>query len=169
MSPTKLAANMMHIAAAINGMVFFKAIPVSGALNVMLPSVLFIILQKSGFHKKIIARREFLFGDFLSYFGFVKHNTVRVKEGKREESTHMLLDFFDGLEGKVAGMRGYLILDNAKDPQESLVLTFWETKQDMEGFYQPNNKALNDFVEKGKSIMAQPPQRADYAIAKYKM
>ena len=105
----------------------------------------------------------------LSYLGFVKHNKARLKEGKRDESTGMLLNFFEQFEGKVKGMKGYVILDNAKDDQETAVLTFWESKQDMDAFYQPNNKALSDFVEESKSLMEQPPQRTDYAIVKYKM
>ena len=104
-----------------------------------------------------------------STIGYVKHNRARLKEGKREETKKMLQSFFDQLEGKVTGMKGYMILDNANDTQDSLVLTFWETKQDMDTFYHPSNKALVEFVDKAKITMEQLPQRTDYLVVKYKL
>jgi heme-degrading monooxygenase HmoA len=100
--------------------------------------------------------------------GFVKHNRARSFLGKREENTKLLLEFFASLEGKVNGIKGFTILDNAVDLQETLVLTFWETKQDMDAFYSPSNKALADFVEKSKPLMEQMPQRTDYSVVKFK-
>ncbi|MDQ6668817.1 MAG: hypothetical protein M3Y53_11425 [Thermoproteota archaeon] len=44
------------------------------------------------------------------------------------------MEFFGKLEGKVKGIKGFLITDNLKDSQESTVLTFWETKGDMDAF-----------------------------------
>ena len=35
---------------------------------------------------------------------YVKHNKARLRAGKREESTKMLLEFFNKLEGKVKGI-----------------------------------------------------------------
>ena len=107
--------------------------------------------------------------DVLPTAGFVKHNRARLKAGKREESKRMLLEFFDSLQGKATGLRGYVILDNVKDEQETLILTFRETKQDMDAFCQPRNKALADFVEKSKTIMDSPPERTDYAVVKMKI
>ena len=72
----------------------------------------------------------------------------------------MLLDFFDSIEGTVKGMKGYLVMDNLKEAEEMLVLTFWETRQDMDEFYKPDNKALSDFVKSTQSMLEQPPQRA---------
>ncbi len=80
----------------------------------------------------------------------------------------MLLDFFNSLEGKVKGLKGFAILYTVTDEQGSLVLTFWENRQDMDTFYQPGNKALADFVEKTTPMMEQPPERTDYAVAKLK-
>ena len=102
-------------------------------------------------------------------FSFVKHNRARLKIGKREENKKMLLDFFAALEGKVEGLKGFLILDNLKDSQEMLVLTFWKTKQDMDAFYQPSNIALSNFVENTKSLLEQMPERSDYAVVKSKI
>ena len=79
----------------------------------------------------------------------------------------MLLDFFGSLEGKVQGMKGFLIMDNLKDEQETLVLTFWEIRQDMEAFYQPDNKALAEFIKNTQQLLEQPPQRTDYEVVKF--
>ncbi len=100
---------------------------------------------------------------------FVKHNRARSKPGVIEENKRVLIDFFISLQGKVKGLKGYVILDGVKDVQEILILTFWETKQDMEAFYTPANKALADFVEKTKSLLEMPPERTDYAVVKFKI
>ena len=34
-------------------------------------------------------------------------------------------------QGKVKGLSGYLVLENIIDDQESIVLTFWQAKEDM--------------------------------------
>ena len=44
------------------------------------------------------------------------------------------MQFVGGLAGKVKGMNGFIKMDNLKDRQESIVLTFWETKEDMDTF-----------------------------------
>lgn len=31
-------------------------------------------------------------------------------------------------------MKGFLVMDNIQDPQESSVLTFWENKEDIDAF-----------------------------------
>jgi hypothetical protein len=42
--------------------------------------------------------------------------------------------------GKSTGMVGFVIMDNIQDSRESIVLTFWETKEDMDKFYQPGEE-----------------------------
>lgn len=83
----------------------------------------------------------------------VKHNPAKIKAGKREEGTKMLLDFFKQQQGKVKGLSGYLVLENMIDKQESIVLTFWQTKEDMDSFYRPDNKILSELVEKAKPLL----------------
>jgi heme-degrading monooxygenase HmoA len=61
------------------------------------------------------------------------------------KKAEMLLKFFADLEGKVKGLKGYIMMNNVNDAQESLVLTFWETKVDMNTFYQPSNKVFRGF------------------------
>jgi hypothetical protein len=100
---------------------------------------------------------------------YIKHNRGRLKIGKREESTKTLMEFFGKLEGKVKGLKGFLITDDLKDSQESTVLAFWETKGDMDAFYQPNNRILTDFVGSVKMLFEQMPQRNDYGVSSFKI
>ena len=100
---------------------------------------------------------------------YVKHNKVRIKTDiKREEITKVLLEFFEDLEEKPTGMRGFMIMDDLQDLQESIVLTFWERKEDMDSFYK-SDKPLGDLVEKLKPSFEQPPVRKDYQVAKFKV
>ncbi len=43
-------------------------------------------------------------------------------------------------------------MDSLEDPSESIVLTFWETKEEMDNFYQVDNRLLSDLVEKLKPL-----------------
>jgi hypothetical protein len=99
---------------------------------------------------------------------YVKHNKVRIKtDKKREEITKVLLEFFEELE-KPIGMRGFMIMDDIQDLQESIVLTFWERKEDMDSFYK-SDKPLGDLVERLKPSFEQLPVRKDYQVAKFKV
>ncbi len=100
---------------------------------------------------------------------YVKHNRARIKTGKREEGTKMLLDFFKQQQGKVKGLSGYLVLENVIDEQESIVLTFWQTKEDMDSFYGPDNKILSELVEKVKPLFEALPERSDHIVRDFKL
>lgn len=101
---------------------------------------------------------------------YVKHNKVRIKtDKKREEITKVLLEFFEELEEKPTGMRGFMIMDDLQDLQESIVLTFWERKEDMDYFYKAENKILSDLVEKLNPSFEQLPVRKDYRVTKFKV
>jgi heme-degrading monooxygenase HmoA len=101
---------------------------------------------------------------------YVKHNKVRIKTGvKREEITKILLEFFEEIEEKPTGMKGFMVMDDLEDLQESVVLTFWERKEDMDSFYKPENKALYDLVEKLNPSFEQLPVRKDYHVSKSKV
>jgi hypothetical protein len=56
-----------------------------------------------------------------------------------------------------------------QDIQESVVLTFWERKEDMDSFYKPPNKILSDLVEKLNPSFEQLPVRKDYRVTKFKV
>jgi hypothetical protein len=101
---------------------------------------------------------------------YVKHNKVRIKTGvKREEITKILLEFFEEIEEKPTGMKGFMVMDDLEDLQESIVLTFWERKEDRDSFYKPENKALYDLVEKLNPSFEQLPVRKDYHVSKSKV
>ena len=61
-------------------------------------------------------------------------------------------------------MKGYAILENIENDKETIVLTFWETREDMETYYSKDNNILFDLVEKIKPIFEQMPERSDYKI-----
>jgi quinol monooxygenase YgiN len=98
---------------------------------------------------------------------FAKHNTIRSKVGMRDEINKEILQFFENLNGKVEGMKGFSVMNDPEDSQESIVLTFWEAKDYMETFYQSGNTVLSSLVEKLKSSFEQPPVRKDYQIVNY--
>ena len=51
-----------------------------------------------------------------------------------------------------------MIMDDLQDLQESIVLTFWERKEDMDSFYKPENNLLSDLVEKLNPSFEQLPE-----------
>jgi hypothetical protein len=61
-------------------------------------------------------------------------------------------------------MKGFSIMNDSQDPQESIVLTFWETKEYMDAFYQPDNQVLSNLVEKLKPLFEEIPERKDYRL-----
>lgn len=98
----------------------------------------------------------------------VKHNKIRFKSlENRDKGSRMFTDFFASIRKEEAGkeMRGQMILDGIGDEQDSIVLTFWETKEDMDKFYSPQNKALANLVERAKPLFEKMPERTDYAVS----
>ena len=101
---------------------------------------------------------------------YVKHNKIRIKtDKKRDEVTNMLLKFFEKIERTPMGMKGFMVMDDLQDSQESIVITFWERKEDMDSFYKPDNNLLSDLVEKLIPSFEHSPERKDYEIAKFKV
>jgi hypothetical protein len=66
-------------------------------------------------------------------------------------------------------MKGFMVMDDLQYIQESVVLTFWERKEDMDSFYKPQNKILSDLVEKLNPSLEQLPVRKDYHVTKFKV
>ncbi len=99
---------------------------------------------------------------------FVKHNKVQLKPGKRDESTRLILEFFKEVQSQVSKMKGFIVMDSLDDPSESIVLTFWESKEDMDNFYQTDNGILADLVEKLKPSFEKLPERIDYQVSDFK-
>jgi quinol monooxygenase YgiN len=101
---------------------------------------------------------------------YVKHNKIRIKtDKKRDEVTNVLLKFFEKIERKPMGMKGFMVMDDLQDSQESIVITFWERKEEMDLFYKPDSNVLGDLVEKLKPSFEHSPERKDCEIAKFKV
>ena len=60
-------------------------------------------------------------------------------------------------------------MENIKNDKETVVLTFWETREDMEKYYSKDNKILSDLIEKVKPMFEQMPERLDYKISIFEL
>ena len=99
---------------------------------------------------------------------YSKHNRVRFKSlVDKDNGRKMFTEFFGSIRKEELGkeMRGHIILDSTGDLLESIVLTFWETREDMDNFYSPQNKALASLVERAKPLFEKMPERTDYAVS----
>jgi len=88
----------------------------------------------------------------MNSINFVKLNRVRLRDGMRETATTKFREFFASIHGKVSGLKGYTILENSDDNNETLVLTFWGSKLDMDNYYSNGNSSLSSLVEKVKPM-----------------
>jgi heme-degrading monooxygenase HmoA len=79
----------------------------------------------------------------------------------------MFTEFFGNIrrEELGKGMRGHIIFDSISDIRESIILTFWDTREDMDKFYSPQNKALASLVERAKPLFEKMPERTDYTVS----
>jgi quinol monooxygenase YgiN len=100
---------------------------------------------------------------------YIKHNRVRLKEGSQKKVTEIFTEFFENIKGTVKGLKGYAILENVENDRETIVLTFWETREDMENSYSEDNNILSDLVKKVKPMFEQMPERSDYKIALFEL
>ena len=100
---------------------------------------------------------------------YIKHNRVRLKDGSQKKVTGIFKEFFEDIKGTIKGLKGYAIFENIKNDKETVVLTFWENKEDMENYYSKDNKILSDLVDKVKPMFDQMPERSDYKIALFEI
>jgi heme-degrading monooxygenase HmoA len=94
----------------------------------------------------------------------VKLNRVRLKDGMRERASRKFKEFFATIQGKEKGFKGFIILENEEDSHETLVLTLWESKGDMDNYYS-NTKRLSSLVEEVKPMFEKMPERITYNVA----
>ncbi len=59
-----------------------------------------------------------------------RYNVNRLKPGRRNEWRQTLAEEIEKNIGSVKGLRGLAAVDSASDGQESIVLTFWKTRED---------------------------------------
>jgi chlorite dismutase len=98
---------------------------------------------------------------------YAKHNKVRFKSSEdRENGIQMFNEFFKTIEkDKEQKMTDHIILESLSDPKEAIVLTFWETREDMDRFYSQQNSSLATLVERAKPLFEKMPERTDYAAS----
>jgi len=77
----------------------------------------------------------------------------------------LIKEFFEYINRTINGLKGYAILKNRENDRETIVLTFWENKEDMVNYYSKDSKILSDLVDKVKPMFEQMPERSDYKIA----
>lgn len=95
---------------------------------------------------------------------YAKVNVVHLKKGKRRQNTGYLKEFFEQINKKVKGMRGFIVMDSLENTQETIVITLWESKESMDEYYRADNKLLSDFVLKSAANFESSPVRKDYEI-----
>jgi heme-degrading monooxygenase HmoA len=100
---------------------------------------------------------------------YVKRNDVRLKTGTSEEFNKILFQFLGSIEGKVKGLRGFVVMNHTTDENEMMVLTLWESEYDMEVFYHPSNKAFSEFVDRASPLFESKPERTDYAVSFFRI
>ena len=98
---------------------------------------------------------------------YAKHNRVRFKSSEdRENGIKIFNEFFEAIgKDREQKMKGHIILENMGDPQEAIVLTFWETKDHMDMFYSPDNRTLGNLIERVKPLFEKMPERTDYVVS----
>ena len=70
---------------------------------------------------------------------------------------------------EIKGLGGFIIMNSLKDPQDTVVLTFWKTKQDMDEYHTLDNKLFARITEKIKPIFEHIPERRDYIVFNFKI
>ena len=99
---------------------------------------------------------------------YSKHNKVRFKSLEdRDKGRVMFTEFFKSIKKEEFGkdMKGHIILESTGDIQESIILTFWETREDMDRFYSTQNESLASLVERAKPLFEKIPERTDYTVS----
>ena len=66
---------------------------------------------------------------------YIRHIEGRFKEGKRDEAAKKVVDFYDGLAGKVKGFKGFIMTGSLDDPQKAVNVSLWESRTDMDNYY----------------------------------
>lgn len=100
----------------------------------------------------------------MNTINFVKLNRVILRDGMRENASTKFGEFFASNQEKVSGLKGYTILENSDDKKETLVLTFWGSKVDMDNYYSNGNSSLSSLVEEVKPMFEKMPERITYNV-----
>lgn len=105
----------------------------------------------------------------MQYANYAKYNRALFKDrDRKEEGREVLLKFFKENEQEISDLTGYLIMDSETDSRESIVLTFWKSKESMTAFYDEGNPLLARLVNKLKPLFSEMPVRLDYRVTSFK-
>ena len=96
---------------------------------------------------------------------YIRHIEGRFKEGKRDEAAKKVVDFYDGLAGKVKGFKGFIMTGSLDDPQKAVNVSIWESREDMDDYY-ANDKEYASFLESLKPLIEQEIEKTDYTVFK---
>jgi heme-degrading monooxygenase HmoA len=106
----------------------------------------------------------------MSSTGYAKYNMVRFKSSEaRGDGIQIFREFFASIKKEVREMKGHAILESMSDPQDAIVLTFWEKKDEMDSFYSAPSGSLANLVERVKPLFEKMPERIDYAVSESHM
>ncbi|MGN6628702.1 MAG: Dabb family protein [Candidatus Nitrosocosmicus sp.] len=94
---------------------------------------------------------------------FVKHIEGRFKEEKREEAIKKIVEFYNGLSGKIKGFNGFIMSGSLEDAQKAVNISIWETREDMDDYY-ANNKEYSAFLESLQPLIEQVSDNKDYRV-----
>jgi hypothetical protein len=62
-----------------------------------------------------------------------------------------------------------IILIGIEGPSESVVLTFWESIEDMDSFYQADNRLLSSLVKELEPSFETLPERISHRVSDFKI
>ena len=97
---------------------------------------------------------------------YVKHNKVRIKtDVKREEITKVLLEFFEEIKEKSTGIKGFMVMDDLQDLQESIVHLLERKEKKIWVLSINQRMRLSDLVEKLNPSFEQLPVWKDYHVS----
>ena len=97
---------------------------------------------------------------------YIRHIEGRFKEGKRDEAAKKVVDFYNGLAGKVKGFKGFIMTGSLDDPQKAVNISLWESREDMDNYYANDDKEYASFLESLKPLIEQEIEKSDYMVFK---
>jgi quinol monooxygenase YgiN len=99
---------------------------------------------------------------------YVKQITGRFRNGKREEGLKIIAELWNENVGKVKGLTAFVLMANLYDNHGATNTTVWETKEDMDAYYNQDNK-YQMILEQIKPMMEDELERREYIIFNTKM
>jgi heme-degrading monooxygenase HmoA len=96
---------------------------------------------------------------------YVIYQTHRgsLQRGKKRRSSKKVVNFYDGLAGKVKGFKGFIMTGSLDDPQKAVNVSLWESRTDMDNYY-ANDKEYGSFLKSLKPLIEQEIEKSDYMV-----